>query len=161
MLYEVRRAVSQILGKPFTERIDHRILKPDQKLLAIWAAECAERVLPYFEDKFPEDPRPRAAIAALCAWISTGVFSLAVIRQASLGAHAAARGKKDPDAIFAAHAAGQAVGAAHVVTHALGASVYSIRAAAACAGNIDGGLKERDWQLERLRSLAKADRLHP
>jgi hypothetical protein len=51
LLYEVRKAVSEILGKPFTERIDHQIFKPDQKLLAVWAAECAERVLPFFEEK--------------------------------------------------------------------------------------------------------------
>jgi hypothetical protein len=48
---------------------------------------------------------------------------MAVIRKASLGAHAAVKGKKEVDAVFAAHAAGQAVGTAHVVTYALGASI--------------------------------------
>ena len=36
------------------------------------------------------------------------------------------------------------------MTHALGASVYGIRAAAAHSGNISDGLKERDWQLETI-----------
>jgi hypothetical protein len=153
LLYEVRKAVSEILDKPFTERIDHQIFKPNQKVLAAWAADCAERVLPYFEDRYPEDNRPRKAVAALHEWIRTGVFKMAVIRQASLGAHAAAKGKKEADAVFAAHAAGQAVGTAHVVTHALGASLYSIRAAAAHWDNINDGFKERDWQLERLRKI--------
>jgi hypothetical protein len=153
LLYEIRKAVSEILDKPFTERIDHQIFRPNQKVLAVWAADCAERVLPYFEDRYPEDNRPRQAVAALHEWIRTGVFKMAVIRQASLGEHAAAKGKKEADAVFAAHAAGQAVGTAHVVTHALGASLYGIRAAAAHWGNINEGFKERDWQLERLRKM--------
>jgi hypothetical protein len=156
--YEIRKSVSSILDKPFTERIDHQIFRPDKKVLAIWAAECAKHVLPYFEDRYPEDNRPREAIAALHEWISTGAFSMAVIRKASLGAHAAAKGKKEEDAVFAAHAAGQAVGTAHVVTHALSASLYSIRAVAAHSGNVNDGLKERDWQLERLRNILSTDR---
>ena len=159
LLYEVRKSVSEILGKPFTERIDHQIFKPDQKLLAIWAARCAERVLPYFEEKYPDDDRPRQAIAALRDWITTGIFNMSVIRKASLGAHSAAKGKKEADAIFAAHAAGQAVGTAHVVTHALGAALYGIRAVAAHSGNVNDGLEERDWQLERLREYAKRRKL--
>lgn len=153
LLYEVRKSVSEILNKPFTEHIDHQIFKPDQKLLGIWAAECTERVLPYFEVKFPCDHRPRKAIEVLRDWTATGVFSMAVIRKASLGAHAAAKGKKEAGAIFAAHASGQAVGTAHVVTHSLGTSLYCIRAVAAHSGNVNDGLKERDWQLERLREL--------
>ena len=156
VLYDVHKSVSEILNKPFTERIDHQIFKPDQKTLALWAADCAEHVLPYFEDRYPSDDRPRKAIEALREWIRTGVFSMAVIRGASLSAHAAAKGKKEADAVFAAHAAGQAVATAHVPTHALGSSVYGIRAAAAHSGNVDDGLvKERNWQLQRLRKHAK------
>ncbi len=155
-MYDLRKSVSGILGKRFTERIDHQIFKPDQKILAMWAADCAERVLPYFEEKHPNEDRPRKAIEALREWIKTGVFSMAVIRKASLGAHAAAKGIEEGDAIFAAHAAGQAVGTAHVNTHALGASLYAMRAAAAHTGNVEDGLvRERNWQLERLRRYAK------
>ncbi len=154
MLYEVRKSVSEILGEPFTERIDHQVFKPDQRLLAIWAAECSERVLGYFEEKYPDD-RPRRAIEVLREWIATGVFSMTVIRKASLGAHAAAKGKKEADAVFAAHSAGQAVGTAHVVTHAFGASIYGIRAVAAHSENVNDGLKECDRQLERLREYVE------
>jgi len=154
VLYDMRKSVSEILNKPFTERIDHQIFKPDQKILALWAADCAERVLPYFEEKCPDDDRPRKAIQTLRAWIDTGVFKMVVIRKASLDAHAAARDAGADDAArFAAHAAGQAVATAHVPTHALGSSIYCIRAAAAHSGNVDDGLvKERNWQLQRLRS---------
>jgi hypothetical protein len=155
LLRDVRREVSKILHKPFTQRIDHQIFKPDQKILAQWAAECAEHVLYCFEEKYPSDDRPREAIAVLRQWIDTGVFSMSVIRRASLSAHAAAKGKKEADAAFAARAAGQAVGTAHVPTHALGSSLYGIRAAADHSGVVDDGLvKERYWQMRRLREIA-------
>ena len=67
------------------------IRKINHKTLAVWAIDCTERVLPYFEEKYPEDHRPRQAIEGLQAWINTGVFKMAVIRRASLDSHAAAR----------------------------------------------------------------------
>ena len=81
---------------------------------------------------------------------------MAVIRKASLDAHAAARKIKEKDnaASFAARAAGQAVATAHVPTHALGAAMYSIKAIAATkhtdAEATKAKAKERKWQLSRL-----------
>lgn len=81
---------------------------------------------------------------------------MSVIRKASLDAHAAAKGAKEDYAKYAAHAAGQAVATAHVPTHALGSSVYSIRAVAAYSGNVNDGLiDEYSWQLQRLRDITK------
>jgi hypothetical protein len=155
VLLDIRRSVSEILNKPFTEHINHQVFKPDQKLLALWAADCAEHVLPWFEEKHPDDDRPRKAIEACRQWVATGVFRMADIRKSSLDAHAAAREAKEDDARAAAHAAGQAVATAHVPTHALGSALYGIRAAAARSGDADDGLiRECGWQLERLRCLA-------
>ena len=67
------------------------IKKTDKKTLALWAIECAERVMPYFEKIYPQDHRPRQAINTLKTWIKTGVFKMAIIRKASLAAHSAAR----------------------------------------------------------------------
>jgi hypothetical protein len=131
LLYDIRKSISGILNKPFTERIDHQIFKPDQKILALWAADCAEHVLPYFEDKYPNDDRPRKAIEACRRWAATGVFKMTEIRKASLGAHAADKTANEDDAKYAAHSAGQAVATAHVPTHSLGASLYGIRATTA------------------------------
>jgi len=36
--------------------------------LAVWAADCAERVLSLFEDKYPGDDRPRHAVEQARAW---------------------------------------------------------------------------------------------
>lgn len=100
--------------------------------MATWAADCAERVLPFFEDKYPEDDRPRKAIEACRTWVETGVFKMADIRGASLAAHASAREVKDnKEACFAARAAGQAVATAHVPQHAFGGAYYALKAVAA------------------------------
>jgi len=85
------------------------VQKTDHKTLAVWAVDCVERVMPYFEEMYPEDRRPRNAIEALQAWIDTGEFRMAVIRGASLAYHAAAREVgEDNAARSVARAAGQA-----------------------------------------------------
>lgn len=156
LLRDVRKSVSEILNKPFSERINHQIFQPDKKVLALWALDCAERVLPLFEEKYPHDKRPRKALETLKDWMDTGVFKMSVIRKASLDAHAAAKDAKEDYTKYAAHAAGQAVATAHVPTHALGSSVYAIRAVAAYSGNVDEGLiRERNWQLQHLRDITK------
>jgi len=127
--------------------------KQDQVLMATWAADCAERVLPLFEKVYPEDDRPRSAIEACRTWVQTGVFRMAEIRGASLGAHAAARDAKENDAAcFAARAAGQAVATAHVPQHAYGAAYYALKAvAAADPANAEVTVAaEWDWQAGRL-----------
>ena len=127
--------------------------KQDQKLLAVWAAESAERVLPFFEKAYLKDDRPRKAIEACRTWVRTGVFKMADIRKASLAAHAAAREAKENDAAcFAARAAGQAVATAHVPRHAFGAAYYALKVvAAADPDNAEVKIaKERNWQSRRL-----------
>jgi hypothetical protein len=129
----------------------------DHKTLAVWAIDCAERVLPYFEETYPEDRRPRQAIEALQAWIHTGVFKMAVIRKASLDSHAAAREVgSDTAARSAARAAGQAVATAHVPRHAYGPAVYAQQAIyrASNPSEADAAIaKERDWQYSHLLQL--------
>ena len=129
----------------------------DQKTLAVWAIDCAERVLPYFEDNYPQDHRPRTALETLQTWIETGVFKMAVIRKASLDSHAAARevGEDNP-ARSAARAAGQAVGTAHVADHSMGAAMYALQAIhrASAPEDADAAVsKERDWQYQHLLDL--------
>lgn len=103
--------------------------KDDQVALTIWALDCAERVLPLFERHHPEDVRPRNAIRVGREWVCTRIFSMPVIRAASLSAHAAAKAASaDLAACEAAHAAGQAVATAHVPQHAYGGAYYALKA---------------------------------
>jgi hypothetical protein len=123
--------------------------KQDQITMAAWAADCAERVLPFFEKAYPGDDRPRKAIETGRTWVRTGVFRMAEIRGASLAAHAAARDADGGSAAqYAARAAGQAVATAHVPQHAYGAAWYALKAVA--AANPAEVTLEREWQAARL-----------
>ena len=140
------------------ERIVELVRKTDHKTLAAWAIDCAERVLPYFKGKYPEDHRPRNAIATLQTWIDTGAFKMAVIRKASLASHAAAREVgEDNAARSAARAAGQAVATAHVPTHSIGSAIYALQAISRNTNSSDTDAaitKEREWQYQHLLELA-------
>jgi len=122
----------------------------DHRLLAEWAATCAEHVLHLFEQARPDDTRPRDAITAGRAWVR-GEVRMREARQAAFAANAAGRDLAGAGK-YAALAAGQAAPVAHVAAHALGAAAYAIRAAADVAGR--GGeaarIAERDWQRERI-----------
>jgi len=141
--------------------IEERAGNADHKTLATWAADCAERVLPYFEEKYPGDTRPRDAISALRAWIRTGEFHMSVVRKASLVAHAAARSvEEDDSARSAARAAGQAMATAHVPRHALAAALYAataVRDASPLSDAEVAALQERQWQYRRLGELGVAE----
>lgn len=131
--------------------------KTDKKTLVIWACDCAKRVLPFFEKKYPGDTRPRQAIEAGWSWVRTGVFRMADIRRSSLTAHAAAREVPEDDpAHSAARAAGQAVAATHVGTHAVAAAIYAATAIRDLGKGTEADaatMKERNWQFQHLLDL--------
>ena len=133
------------------------VKKTDHKTVALWAIDCAERVMPYFEEKYPQDHCPRQALETLKTWIDTGVFKMAVIRKASLDSHAAAREVgEDSPARSAARSAGQAVATAHVPIHALGAANYALQAIHRATNPSDANAavaKEREWQIQHLLDL--------
>ncbi len=144
------------------KRIVELVSKTDKKILAIWAIDCVERVMPYFEEKYPEDHRPRTAITTLSTWIITGIFKMADIRKAALASHAAAREvNEDNAARSAARAAGQAVATAHVSTHSIGAANYALQAIYRATTDSSSSyaraavVKERDWQYQHLLDLIK------
>ena len=62
----------------------------DHQRLAIWAADCAEHVLPIFEQARPGDDRPRRAIELGRAW-ARGEIPWAGARTAAGHANGAAR----------------------------------------------------------------------
>jgi hypothetical protein len=121
------------------------------RLLAQWAADCAEHVLPFFEAALPSDPRPRRAVEQARAW-ARGEITVRQALSAAGNANAAAR-ELSGAARHAAYAAGQAAAVAHVAAHELGAAAYAIKAARAAAPKGEGesaGRLECRWQRERL-----------
>ena len=92
----------------------------EHHLLALWAAACAEHVLPLFESVKPSDSRPRHAIEQARAWVR-GEVTMMETRAAGGHAMGAARDLSGA-ARYAAYAAGQAAVVAHVAAHELGAA---------------------------------------
>ena len=127
------------------------------RLLAAWAADCAEHVLEFFSLQVPGDDRPRRAIEQARAW-SRGEISMTQAREAAYAAHAAARAATGA-AREAARAAGHAAATAHMADHELGAAAYAIRAvrAAAAADTRDeAGRTECQWQRAQLPEAIRA-----
>ena len=123
----------------------------DHRLLALWAATCAEHVLQLFEAARPGDPRPREAIELARAWVR-GEVPMMVARAGAGHANAAARDLSGAPR-FAAYAAAQAAAVAHVAAHELGAAAYAIRAVRAAApADVGGeaGRRECQWQRAQL-----------
>ena len=123
----------------------------DHRLLAVWAADCAQHVLHHFEEARPGDDRPRRAIELGRAWARDEV-AWAEARTAAGHANGAARSLSGA-ARHAAYAAGQAAAVGHVAAHELGAAAYAVRAARAAAPEDDGdeaGCQECRWQRAQL-----------
>jgi hypothetical protein len=125
---------------------------PIHHTIALWAAACAERALPIFEELRPGDKRPRAAIAALRAW-ERGDLPMTACRTAAFAAHAAARDASEagvPAAVAAARAAGQACAVAHMFDHSSHAAAYAGKAVGLTGGGKAAPDTERAWQWENL-----------
>jgi hypothetical protein len=123
----------------------------DHRLLAIWAAACADHVLHHFEQARPGDDRPRRAIDLARAW-ARGEIRWAEARTGAGHANAAARDLRGA-ARHAAFAAGQAAAVGHVAAHELGAAAYAIRAARAATPEGERqavGRLECQWQRAQL-----------
>jgi hypothetical protein len=165
------------------KRIAELAGKYSQRILAIWAADCAERVLPYFERIYPQDERPRKAIKACRDW-TRGNMKVSEARTAALASHAAARVATALDtadssaqaietsvavasAVAAARAAAHAAAAAHVAGHAIVAAAYAVKVityavnltdssnSAADINAVDTIVEEYDWQYIHLLNLGQ------
>jgi hypothetical protein len=129
----------------------------DRRLVGLWAADCAERVLPLFEAKAPADTRPREAIEGIRAYARGGKRT-ARLRSSALAALAAAREVGDPVASAAARAAGLAAATAymhavapptHQAKHALGPAMYGALARElAAVDDPSAGDEEIRWAIE-------------
>ena len=123
----------------------------NHQLLAQWAADCAQHVLPLFSKQYPADTRPQQAIEIARAW-SRGEVTVGAARTASVAAHVAARDAAEGAARFVARACGHAVATAHMADHAPGAAMYALKAVkAATKEDADTAVsQEHTWQKEQL-----------
>jgi hypothetical protein len=119
----------------------------DRRVLAAWAADCAERVLPLFEHHATGDARPRDGIERTRAFARGEIDAAEMIRR-RFETGRAASAVRDPAARAAGFAAGQASGVAHMGAHALGAAAYAVRAAELGDPGSDGD--EIRWQTAQM-----------
>ena len=105
-----------------------------QVIAVQWAAECAKRVLRHYEDRYPEDKRPREAIQAALKWAKdpTKANRAAVI---AAGANASAAYAIAAGATYAAYAAANANAAAHAAANAAANAAAHANAAANAAAS--------------------------
>ena len=138
------------MGSPQT------LSEADRRLVAAWAADCAERVLGLFESEAQNDDRPRALIDRTRAFARGELRTADEIRRRFSGG-VAAGDVKSAAAAAAARAAGQAVAVCHMGAHALGAAAYAVKAAG--LGNPDrpGAVEEEvRWQLDHMSAEVRA-----
>jgi hypothetical protein len=120
----------------------------DRRVVAVWAADCAERVLPIFEVAAPNDSRPRDAIEGARAF-ARGEMRIGPARVLSAKAHSAAREVQIPAATAAARAAGHAAGVAHMAAHARGVVYAAIAVGLDNPGDQNGITDELTWQIDQ------------
>lgn len=123
-----------------------------------WAAACAERALPVFEQHYPHDTRPRNAVATARQWLDAYPGRGHVDLTDAAWAAEEARGEAaDPAARAAAEAAAETTWAVRGFCTAEWAGVYVERAiqaaqaaVAAAESEAGNGQAEQDWQLAQL-----------
>ena len=127
----------------------------ERRIVAAWAADCAERVVGLFEASVPGDSRPRDAIARTRAFARGELDVAGEIRRRFVGG-GAARGAS-PVAVAAARAAGHASAVAHMGAHSLGAAAYAAKAAGlAQPDQPDAVRREVEWQLAEMSPEVRA-----
>ncbi|ETA07287.1 hypothetical protein V525_07985 [Gordonia alkanivorans CGMCC 6845] len=128
----------------------------DRRLLARWALECAERVLPLFDADTSAQAEIRDAVARTRAY-SAGEGSTAEEISKRLVAVKAAKAATTPAGAAAARAVAQASAVAHMGAHALGAAAYAVKAVSlANKDQPELVADEIRWQLTQLTDRERA-----
>jgi len=104
------------------------IEKQKHKTLVLWALEYAQELTNKFEEKYPNEQRPRQAVETCRAW-AQGKIKMPIAKKAIHAVHNAATQIAD-DIVYCsiARAIGQAIATVHVETHAIGGPIYALTA---------------------------------
>ena len=134
---------------------EQSLSEADRRVVAAWAADCAEHVLALFRSEAPDDDRPRALIERTRAFARGELSTAEGIRRRFEGGVGASE-VRSPAAAAAARAAGQAAAVCHMGAHGLGAAAYAARAAGLADPDHPGaGEGEIRWQLDHLPEAAR------
>ncbi|MDJ0362540.1 putative immunity protein [Rhodococcus sp. H29-C3] len=114
---------------------DFALSMDELRIVARFAAYSAEAVLPDFEAELPDDPRPRAALAAALTF-ACGAPRTNLQRTTAVAAHRASKEATSEAARLAAQACGDAAAAAYLHPIAKPTQVGHILRSAACAARV-------------------------
>jgi hypothetical protein len=112
----------------------------DRRVVAAWAADCAEHVLAIYETAVAGDTRVRAVIDQTRSFAAGDLDVGKAVRRRGGDAGAAARDAPTPASRAATYAAEQAAAVAHMGAHALGAAGYAAKATMLDAADDDHAL---------------------
>ena len=160
---EIRGKQTQGLNKIVAEqaRLVKRIKTWNDRTVRLFACDCAKRVLHIFEEKYPEDKRPRKAIEvarkhakgeAAEAELKEAAVDAVDAADAVVDAVDAADAAADTAAYYAVKTAADAAyyaaarAAYYAASNATSYAVYAYTAGAAYAAAV----KERQWQYKQL-----------
>lgn len=97
------------------------------RVMALWAFDCAYESITRLEEKYPEEKRPREALAAAKDWAS-GNIKMRIAQRKILDCHAFAKEIDNPEDIAICHSIGQACAVVHTAGHAIGYPIYDLTA---------------------------------
>ena len=150
------------LTKHDEELVD--IIKPvkqnsnEHKILAIWAIDCLNRVLPLFFARYPDETILKTAIGTLQKWIA-GEMKMWDARKYTYTVLAFARSLEIDDKPYAqiVRAAAHCLATCHVPTHSEGTAMYVVSAIKNIYKSKPNVIalmeEERRWQTYHLKEL--------
>ena len=142
------------------------IIKPvkqysnEHKILALWAIDCLNRILPVFEEKYPNETVLKTAVSTLQKWIH-GKIKMWDARKYTYTVLALAKTMEKDDKPYSqiVRAASHCLATCHVPTHSEGTAMYVISAIKLLnegKGDVVSLMEnERIWQINHLKELMR------
>lgn len=140
------------------------IIKPvkqysnEHKILAVWAIDCLNRVLPLFEIKYPNEIILKTAVGTLQKWIHDEI-KMWDARKYTYTVLALAKAMEKDDKPYSqiVRATSHCIATCHVPTHSEGTAMYvvsAIKLLNSGKANVVALMEdERMWQINHLREL--------
>ncbi len=132
----------------------------DHKILATWAIDCLNRVIPYYMENYPTELTPFNAINILKKWQNDEIsmwearkYCWSILKLAKI------LEQDDKIACLILRATSHTLATCHVKTHAEGCAMYIIAVIKEINKNKNNVInlmeEERTWQINKLNELMK------
>lgn len=99
----------------------------NHRVMALWAFDFASESIAKFEEKYPEEKRPREALEKAKDWAS-GKIKMHLAQRKILDCHAVTKEMENKEDIAICHSIGQAYAVVHTARHAIGYALYDLTA---------------------------------